>query len=258
MKKAMRIIFMVLCLTIGIMGNPTSAQAKAYMKDSHISFSIKPKKKFKFYNSFAGIGSKKETAQVTYYKVKKHPSKKGYKVATIKVKFFDDYKLSKKQVHKIIDVSGGYSFGDGFNTFIMDYNTGKAISSSYKSYDPSTYWDYNEYYSDYVYSGYDPDRDSWTDYNKNGKIKVVYSRWTYGARKTYRDNDGCWVGLCPAYRTIKVTYPSSCKSLCLGMGGSPKLYETTNDMKFDNGLLPFKKTSYYSKKLNYWRFMRIK
>lgn len=144
-------------------------------------------------------------------------SKKGYKKAVIKFGISENY--SKKEVHKIIS-SGmeSFQYGGERQFAVVDKKSGQSLGKG-------------------------------NDFGVTVKYKTQ--------RKKFKDNDGCWFSPEGYKSTITITYPSSYKDMCFGIGGQDKYLVS----------LPFNCTEYndvfvncseYKRSKKNWHFMNIK
>ena len=194
------------------------------MKTVNVKWDLKNNKTVTYKSIYAGIGLKKQKAKISNLKIKNSKTKAGYKECTFTIKFTRKWNMKDNEIHKIVssakDTMGGVCV---FN--IVDYNTGKTLLVD----------------------------------NKHDVTVEFVNGWTPSKTTTYTDSDGCWVKLHNTSVKLKITYPKDYKGLCIGVGGFTKLKATKNDEKFNNGLISFAKTSYYSKKdKSVAHFMRVK
>ena len=232
-KKA-TVALMTTILAAGLCASPAladeahAAAKKPYMKTLKVKWDLKKGKKVKITSKWAGAGKQQATAVVKSLKTTK-AKKAGYKKTTVTIEFYQTFKPTKKQVHKMVNNSffNKYGhFGNNIAYVVADYNTGKSLET-----------------------------------NKKNGITVQRSSWRHSKQKTYRDSDGCYVYF-PTKTSVKVTitYPKSYKSLCLGITGNNKIFDssTKTDEKFWNGKIPFGKSTYYTTGKTNSHWMRIK
>lgn len=193
------------------------------MKAANVSWDLKNNKTLTYKTKYAGIGMKKQKVKISGYKVK-NSKKAGYKELTFTVKFTNQWNVSDSEVHKIVENMEKGSIGGLYYYTITDYNTGKCLE-------------------------------------KKNNLNVTVEKtkdWNFSS-KTYYDKHDCWISIDNASVTVKVTYPSDYKGLCIGVGGHSTVNETANDGKFWNGTVSFAKTSMRSKNdKSVAHFMRVK
>lgn len=217
-----------LCVSPALADEAHAAAKKPYMKTLKVKWDLKKGKKVKITSKWAGAGKQQATAVVKNLKTTK-TKKAGYKKTTVTIEFYQTFKPTKKQVHKMVNNSFFNKYGHFGNTFtyaLVDYNSGKNI-----------------------------------EVDETKGVTVKRSDWKYSKSKTYRDNDGCWAYFPPKY-TIKlaITYPKSYKGLCLGVAGCNKTVSETpkTDERFWYGKTSFGKSTYYTTGKTNSHWMRIK
>lgn len=213
----------------------TKKTSTAVMAKLKLRWSLKADKKLSITEPYAGVGAKKSTIVMKNYKVRASKNKPGYKVLSFDVVRTLGWAPTKKQVHKIMN-SDYYvdtdSVGGGIYVAVVDRTTGKSLAVK----------------------------------GNKQKVTVRSSEWTFSnPTKMITDEDRCHsLALWKKSKIhVSVTYPSSYKGLCIGVGGYNKKVETKADTQFWQGKTSFKNTSFYKsakskngKKLNsYW--MRV-
>lgn len=219
---------LALCMLGAIPGTAPEAQAASgsHMKSLNLKWDLKKNKAVKCTEPFAAIGKKPLTIKIKNYKVSQ-TKKKGYKKLTFTVEWKRSWTPTKKQVHKMIKNSYWNETGEiggGYWVAVVDYDTGLSLDQ---------------------------------ENDKGVTIKTADAKFSNWKKST--DNDGCWVRIAQTCtQKITITYPSSYKDLCIGVGGVNLKDATKSDGAFWDGEQTFGKTSYYKKGKTNSHWMRVK
>ncbi|NBJ66618.1 hypothetical protein [Adlercreutzia caecimuris] len=206
------------------------AAEKPYMKTLKLKWDLKKNKAVKSKEKVVGVGNKALKITVKNYKTTK--LKNGKKKTTFTIVYNRNFKLTKKQVHKIVNYYPN-GFAGGWYFCITDYATGLSLGND-------------------------------STLGKELGVSVKYTDWKYSKYKKYKDSHGCWARY-PLASSVKVsmTYPADYTGACLGVGANTYLYQEgsaadrSNQAHFE-GKRPFGKTYMYKKGKTNSHWMRIK
>jgi len=186
--KKLGVLLTVLTLlisSVSLFPIKVQAKGKPYMKGVDVRWNLKPDKEVSFTTNYRGYKYITIKAKVKDFKIEAS-DKEGYNQLSCKLVYtFPKFKLSKKQVDKIISIEGGFNF----MFTVLDYDTGLSLEGA------------NDKDVTLESGGLQHSDDRYTCAGSNGnEIQLIKS----------------------ASVDIKVTYPKDYKGLCLMVGGATK------------------------------------
>lgn len=174
---------------------------------SGINWDLRMDQNITFQSYYSGIGVKNQKVKITNYS-ERDSSKPGYKEIFFTIYFDARCKLSDTEIDKLAALRVANKDWTYFYYAIVDYNTGESLEN-----------DNNRYNVKVLSKGWKTVN---IKYYKNSK------NWTYLTRQAVR---------------VGIRYPKNYNGLCIGVGGTTKVYKPSLSSDFINGEIPFGKVS---------------
>ncbi len=215
--------FLAVAMLVTAFNAVPAKAAGGYIESLGLKCDLAVGNSYTFKHGYAGIKPQNMKISIDDIRVIK-ADREGYNKMIFTVTFADPFKPSDDQIHSMVNA---YAVKKKFKSLegqmwckVIDNNTGLAVQAN----------------KDFEMDSVILDEDLKYYYADDGSWVSLYNMWT----------------MC-----VTTTYPESYDNLVIGVGAQKKIAHTKADDKFEDGKLPFGKSTFYKKNKNCSKWLRV-